>query len=120
MKQTFLFILLTAYSFTSYATIRYVTVAGDNAMDGTSWSNAYPAALLQTAIAASNAGDEVWVAGGLYIPIGTDRTAAFNMKNDVIIYGSFAGTETSVSQRIFSNGLTSILSDEIRHQWLVR
>jgi hypothetical protein len=113
MKQTSLFILLTAFSFTSFATIRYVTVAGDNAMDGSSWSNAYPAALLQTAIAASGAGDEVWVAGGVYVPIGIDRTAAFNMKNDVIIYGSFAGTETSVSQRIFSNGLSSILSGEI-------
>jgi hypothetical protein len=112
MKQTFLLILLTAFSYTSYGTIRHVTVAGDNAMDGTSWSNAYPAALLQSAIDASTAGDEVWVAGGIYIPIGAGRTAAFNMKNDVIIYGSFAGTETSVSQRNFSNGLTSILSGE--------
>jgi hypothetical protein len=114
MKQTVLSILLTGFCFTTYGTIRYVTVAGDNAMDGTSWSNAYPAAMLQTAIAASNPGDEVWVAGGIYIPtIGTDRTAAFSMKNDVLIYGSFAGTETSLSQRILSNGLTSILSGEL-------
>jgi hypothetical protein len=36
MKQTVLSILLTAFCFTTYGTIRYVTVAGDNAMDGTS------------------------------------------------------------------------------------
>jgi hypothetical protein len=113
MKQSFLFILLTTFCFTTHATIRYVTVAGNNAMDGTSWSNAYPSALLQTAITESGAGDEVWVAGGVYIPIGTDRTAAFSMKNDVIIYGSFAGTETSLAQRIFSSGPTSILSGEL-------
>src|SRR5262245_38232719 len=114
MKQTFLLLLSTAFSIAGNAAIHYVTVAGANAMDGTSWLNAYPASMLQTAIATSNPGDEVWVAIGVYKPtIGTDRTAAFSMRNNVIIYGSFAGSETAVSQRVLSNGLTSILSGEI-------
>jgi len=42
-----------------------------------------------------------------------NRTISFSMKNGVTIYGSFVGTETLVSQRILTNGLTSILSGEI-------
>lgn len=115
MKQTLLCLLLNAVALTGSATIRYVTVTGGpNGTDGASWLTAYPAASLQTAIIASAPGDEVWVAAGIYKPTpGTDRTAAFSMRNNVIIYGSFAGTETSVSQRILTAGLTSILSGEI-------
>lgn len=96
------------------ATIRYVSVAGAGTLDGSSWTNAYPATLLQTAIDSSTIGDQVWVAAGTYVTTtSSDRTIAFSMRNGVSIYGSFAGTETLLSQRDLTNGLTSILSGEI-------
>jgi hypothetical protein len=98
----------------SNATIRYVTVNGAGAQDGTSWSNAAAGASLQAMIDASTSGDEVWVATGLYKPTNTtDRSIAFVMKNGVAIYGSFVGTETSLSQRVFTCGPGSVLSGGI-------
>lgn len=44
------------------------------------------------------AGDEVWIAGGTYI------TTFFQVNADVSVYGSFAGTETAVSQRALVSG----------------
>ncbi len=102
------------FATTANAIIRYVTPSGANAMDGTSWVNAFPGTSLQIAINASSPGDEVWVQSGTYFTssIG-DRNSWFSMRNGVSIYGSFAGTETTLSQRIFTCGYNSILSAEI-------
>lgn len=89
-------------------TTRYVSSTGIGT--GTSWVNA--SGDLQAMITLSVAGDEIWVENGTYIP-GATRGSAFSMKNGVSIYGSFAGTETLLSQRILTSGLTSILSGEI-------
>jgi hypothetical protein len=103
-----------SFSQSGHSAIRYVTVAGGLAMDGSNWANAYPGNSLQVAIDASAPGDEVWVAAGTYkTTAGIDRSISFVMKNGVTIYGSFAGTETTLSQRILTNGLTTILSGEI-------
>ena len=81
-------------------TIRYVTENGAGSNNGTSWGNAYPDTLLQTAVNESGV-TEVWVAKGTYKPTtGTSRTASFRMKDSVTIYGGFAGTEASISQRV--------------------
>jgi hypothetical protein len=108
---SFCFLFLAA----SNATIRYVTPAGGAVIaDGTSWANAYPGSSLQLAISSSVPGDQVWVMTGTYFTTPTsNRNIYFSMLNGVAIYGSFAGTETSLSQRVFSCGFSSVLSGEI-------
>ncbi len=56
---------------------------------------------------------EIWVAAGTYKPTTTtDKTISFVMKNDLAIYGGFAGTETSLTQRNYTTNIT-ILSGDI-------
>lgn len=103
---TFLFFLL---SFTSLnaATI-FVTANGTG--NGTAWNNATD---LQTALQTATKGDEIWVARGTYLPTaGTDRNAAFAIKDGVKVYGGFSGSETSTAQRnVLAN--PTVLSGEI-------
>lgn len=118
MKINFNLIFLSLLLFASYeqtfALVRYVTPGGAGVMNGTSWSNAFPGTSLQNAINISLSGDQVWVAGGTYFTTNTsNRGISFSMKNGVTIYGSFSGTETMLSQRIFLCGPLSILSGEI-------
>ena len=111
LKLIFLWIVL---SNSAFAITRYVTPTGSGIQDGTTWANAAPNDSLQTVINASQPGDEVWVACGTYITTSsTDRNISFSMKNDVAVYGGFTGTETVLSERIFSCGPCSTLSGEI-------
>jgi predicted outer membrane repeat protein len=88
----------------------YVRAGAGGSNNGTSWTNAYTS--LQDALAAAQGGDKIWVAGGTYKPTtGTDRTATFTLKNNVEIYGGFAGTETSFSQRNVSTNVTTLSGD---------
>ncbi|MFZ4622573.1 MAG: choice-of-anchor Q domain-containing protein, partial [Bacteroidota bacterium] len=88
--------------------------AGAGIQNGSSWANAYPGTSLQSVIDLSSSGDEVWVAAGTYrTTTGTDRSISFSMNDGVLIYGSFVGTESALSQRSLTGGLTSILSGEI-------
>ncbi len=86
----------------SAATIIYVNAAAAGANNGTSWANAYKS--LQSALSAAVSGDQIWVAKGTYKPthasLSTNpRSKTFALKNGVAIYGGFAGTETSLTQR---------------------
>ncbi|WP_013325039.1 beta strand repeat-containing protein [Gloeothece verrucosa] len=88
----------------------YVRAGAGGSNNGTSWTNAYTS--LQDALAAAQSGDKIWVAGGTYKPTtGSDRTATFTLKNNVEIYGGFAGTETSFSQRNVSTNVTTLSGD---------
>jgi len=114
MKLLKLTLLLTILSNSTYAITRYVTPTGSGIQDGSSWTNAAPGNSLQTIINTSASGDEVWVACGTYTTTSTtNRNISFSMRNGVVIYGSFAGTEITLSQRILSCGPCSILSGEI-------
>ncbi len=86
--------------------------------DGTSWVQAYGD--LQQAINTSCVGDSIFVAAGTYKPnrradasdiiAVNHRDNAFLLRNHAKLYGGFAGTETSLSQRIANS--TSILSGD--------
>lgn len=81
-------------------TIKYVTVEGAGLKNGTSWDNAYADTSLQAAVNGAGV-TEVWVARGTYKPTtGSGRITYFQMKNNVAIYGGFAGTESAVGQRV--------------------
>ena len=70
---------------------------------GESWANAFNT--LQHALDSAQAGDVIWVAKGTYT-----QTAAYGLgTKDIKLYGSFAGTETSIDQRTFSGTDTTIL-----------
>ena len=114
MKFVAVIILCLLYCQVSHAIVRYVTPAGAGSQDGSSWVNAFPGTSLQASINASAPGDEVWVAAGTYLTTTTaNRNISFSMSNGVAVYGSFNGTETSLSQRTFTCGFSSILSGEI-------
>ncbi|MDO8629066.1 MAG: right-handed parallel beta-helix repeat-containing protein, partial [Phycisphaerales bacterium] len=97
-------------------TIILVDATATGAGDGSSWADAYPN--LQDALAVASAGSEIWVAAGAYKPDrGTgimlgDRTATFQLKNDVTLYGGFNGFETELNERNPTLN-TTILSGEL-------
>jgi predicted outer membrane repeat protein len=84
-------------------TVWYVDADATGANDGTSWDDAFTE--LQSAFAAAEKSDEVWVAAGTYKPdydpvtgMHTgDRSASF-VPPPVYIYGGFVGGETSTDQ----------------------
>lgn len=96
--------------------VLYVNANARGNNDGSSWSHAFTN--LQSAIAAASClnGTQIWVAKGTYKPtLGTNRDSAFVMKNNVSIYGGFAGTETQLIQRNWAVNAT-ILSGDLGNQ----
>lgn len=66
--------------------------------NGTSWSNAFGD--LQLALKAAKAGDEIWVASGVYTPTkSNDRMISFTIPSGIKMFGGFAGNETALQQR---------------------
>ena len=99
------------------APVIYVRAAHWGAGNGTSWSNAYGD--LQQALAVASAGQEIWVAAGVYLPSlpfltgdPAPRQHSFLIPSGVGVYGGFAGTETQRSQRNVSANPT-ILSGNV-------
>ncbi|MBG0770129.1 MAG: hypothetical protein H0S82_00390, partial [Anaerolineaceae bacterium] len=91
--------------------ILYVKPGGTG--DCLSWDTACD---LNTANDIAEAGTQIWVAAGTYIPFSesypTSRNVAFILVSGVSIYGGFNGTETELSQRDWETNVT-ILSGEI-------
>jgi surface protein len=100
----------------------YVNTNATGANTGESWTDAFTS--LQDAIEVANACTipEIWVAQGTYYPSAhpreitsgtvTDRDFTFHIVDGTKIYGGFAGTETTLSERDFINNPT-ILSGDI-------
>jgi predicted outer membrane repeat protein len=92
-------------------TVVYVNAAATGSNTGSSWKDAFTS--LQTALQNTGAG-QVWVARGTYTP-GSDPLA---LKNNVAIYGGFAGSETSLAGRNWEINAT-ILDGEHSNQVVV-
>ena len=74
----------------------YVTPEGSGLKDGSSWNNATP--YLQYAVAQANTFDpiaEVWVKAGTYYGDGIVGNNAFNIVENVKVYGGLAGDESA-------------------------
>ncbi len=88
----------------------------DDSGDGSSWATAKK--YLQSGLALTTSGDQVWVADGVYYPdegdgvTNNDLAATYNLIGGVKIYGGFAGTETLLTERDWATNLT-ILSGDI-------
>lgn len=94
--------------------IRYVDQDASGNNTGVSWANAY--LNLDTALQDAKAGDQIWVAEGVYIPsirLNPDepKSASYVLKNGVTVYGGFAGTETNVKQRNLDRNHTILSGD---------
>ena len=93
------------------AIIRYAKPSATGTGDCLSWLNA---CTLKTALTNAASGNEIWVAAGTHKPTsGADRTATFQLKNGVAIYGGFKGTErrpraTSATRRRMSSSSAAI------------
>ncbi|MGA2071625.1 MAG: hypothetical protein ABSG97_09775, partial [Sedimentisphaerales bacterium] len=93
----------------------YVDTSATGANNGSSWADAYK--YLQDALSAAPSGYEIWVAQGTYKPdrdtnhqSGTgDRSATFQLKNGVSIYGGFPSGGGSRDPNIYQ----TILSGDI-------
>ena len=104
MKHLFITLTLcVAFASQTFAAVWYVKTNGNDANAGTSWATALQS--LQKAINSAAVNDEIWVAEGTYLPTvafggNTNRYKTFFIGKNVKLFGSFAGTETMVDQRI--------------------
>jgi hypothetical protein len=95
--------------FAQGADTRYVNVNAPAGGNGTTWATAYNN--LKSAISAANANQgikKIWVAKGSYFP-GSTR---FTLKNNLALYGGFAGNETQLSQRSIAGNETILTGQD--------
>ncbi len=89
------------------ADVLFVNAAAVGADDGSSWTDAFTR--LESALAAAQPGDELWVAAGAYSP--PTVAASFTLKNGVALYGGFAGDESDRNQRDWIANPTLLTGD---------
>ena len=92
-----------------HESVVFVDADATGAGTGGSWTDAF--ATLQPALNLADTTDkEVWVAEGTYTP-GAARSDSFQLKSDVRVYGGFAGTETTRTQRDWAAHVTTLSGD---------
>lgn len=104
-KSILLFFVLAIFSHSLKAqsstdrTVLYVNHSAlEGGNNGIDWPNAYHD--LQTALEKAEYGNQIWVAGGTYLPDSqNDRSRSFVIPPGVKMYGGFEGTEASLEER---------------------
>jgi hypothetical protein len=91
--------------------IIYVNPSATGINNGTTWSNAFTN--IETAFSNAIIGDKIFIKSGVYKPQGTSRNSTFLVPNGIEVYGSFNGNETSIDQRDFLNGPSTVLNGDI-------
>ena len=89
----------------------YVKSSAPGGGDGQSWATAYNQ--LRDALPNAPGGSDVWVAQGTYFASSSNAQSSFFTINskDLRIYGGFAGTETSLTQRDLLTNHTVLSAD---------
>lgn len=82
------------------------SAAGDGS--GNTWADAFTD--LQTALAAAEEGDEIWVAKGVYLP-GDNPASTFLVDKNLRLFGGFAGMECKLSERDIEQHPTILSGD---------
>lgn len=111
--------LLCAGASSSSAETIFVDPGATGSNNGTSWNNAYTS--LHNALANAGPGDHVWVVGGTFLPEAPEdvafesltRARTFVLKEGVELFGGFAGTESSLTQRPELGTVETILSGDL-------
>ena len=93
ISSLFLSMVLSTLATPVFAKTIYVTTTGSDTASGTTWAKSYKT--VTKAISVAVAGNEIWIAAGTY-----KEGTSLKMKEGVAIRGGFAGTETSVNQRV--------------------
>ncbi|MBO9591807.1 MAG: hypothetical protein J7599_02790 [Niabella sp.] len=104
MKKRYLLFFLCCVLSISFldAQVLFVNAAATGANNGSSWANAYKSLSVALKTAQTNPSvTEIWVAKGTYSPASTNnRDSSFYInRNNLKLYGGFAGSETSPGQR---------------------
>lgn len=106
----------------------YVKYNAAGANTGSSWSDAFTSLQSALSLAAKcSAITEIWVAKGNYYPSADEfgntnpawepRTKTFSLRNNLAVYGGFAGNEPAdfdLTQRIYLNMVQTVLSGDIQ------
>lgn len=105
---------LSLVSLSSFAAadVLYVRASAPGGGNGQSWATAFRS--LQDAFNQARSTpqvDQIWVASGTYKPHASNRNIAFVPRSNLALYGGFAGTETSIAQRIAGSNVTTLSGD---------
>ncbi|MGB2988149.1 MAG: right-handed parallel beta-helix repeat-containing protein [Phycisphaerae bacterium] len=99
---------------TGARSIIYVDTAATGANNGTSWEDAFND--LQNALYLAIPHTQIWVADGTYWPSARanpfdPRSVTFQLINDIMIYGGFAGGEATLAERNPAANITILSGD---------
>jgi predicted outer membrane repeat protein len=100
-------ILALGLASTAHSAVWYVDKDNDSGTkDGLTWLTAYTT--VHEGLDAADAGDDVWVAEGVYAEIRDNETGSVLMKEDVDLFGGFSGPGSSLKNRNWETHTTTI------------
>lgn len=101
MKKLLLLVLLSVILVNTKAGHYYIKQNATGLNNGTSWQNAYTD--LRLTLLLATAGDTLFVAKGIYRPHASDSSKAFDIRDQLVVIGGFAGNESTIDEYIINN-----------------